>query len=81
VLARWPKTLRLEIGRLGAVLFCHATPHSETEVFTRLTPADRLAPLLNDGRAAFVLLDNLHLLGARGKKFGLQQRRPIGGEA
>ena len=47
LLARWPKTLRLEIEGLGAVLFCHATPRSETEIFTRLTPAEHLAPLLD----------------------------------
>src|SRR5262245_25754327 len=32
---RWPKTLRLEVDGLGAVLFCHSTPRSETEIFTR----------------------------------------------
>lgn len=33
--ASWPKTLRLEIRRLGKVLFCHSAPRSETEIFTR----------------------------------------------
>src|SRR5207253_6777459 len=37
VLARWPKTLKLEIDGLGQVVFCHSTPRNETEVFTRLT--------------------------------------------
>src|SRR5438046_4206062 len=41
VLAHWPKTLQLEIDGLGQVLFCHSTPRSETEVFTRLTSEDR----------------------------------------
>ena len=41
VMAHWPTTLRMEIGGLGGVLFCHSTPRSETEVFTRLTPAPR----------------------------------------
>lgn len=35
-------TLRAEIAGLGEVLFCHATPQSDTEIFTRLTPEDRL---------------------------------------
>lgn len=42
LLASWPKTRRVRIRDLGAVLFCHATPRSETEVFTRLTSEDRL---------------------------------------
>ncbi len=45
LLASWPMTLRVEIPGLGDVLFCHATPRSDTEVFTRLTPADRLSPV------------------------------------
>jgi predicted phosphodiesterase len=45
LLAGWPMTLRLEVGGVGAVLFCHATPRSDTEVFTRLTPEDRLVPV------------------------------------
>src|SRR4051794_40703521 len=27
-ISTWPKTLRLEIGGLGEVLFCHATPRN-----------------------------------------------------
>jgi predicted phosphodiesterase len=38
LLASWSKTLRVEIPGLGAVLFCHATPRNDTEIFTRLTP-------------------------------------------
>jgi predicted phosphodiesterase len=61
VLARWPKTLRLEIDRLGAVLFCHATPRSETELFTRLTPAERLAPLLEELGVSVVVCGHTHM--------------------
>jgi hypothetical protein len=43
ILASWPLTCRATIDGLGAVLFCHATPRNDTEIFTRQTP-DR--PLL-----------------------------------
>src|SRR5207237_10348619 len=33
-LGSWPKTLRLAVRGLGDVLFCHATPRSDTEIFT-----------------------------------------------
>src|SRR3954468_8826472 len=33
-IASWPQTLRIEIPPLGEVLFCHATPRSDTEIFT-----------------------------------------------
>jgi len=61
LLARWPKTLRLEIEGLGAVLFCHATPRSETEIFTRLTPAERLAPLLDPLGVSVVVCGHTHM--------------------
>jgi len=37
LLAGWPQTLSIQIGGLGEALFCHATPRSDTEIFTRLT--------------------------------------------
>jgi predicted phosphodiesterase len=61
VLARWPKTLRLEIGGLGEVLFCHSTPRSETELFTRLTPEDRLVPLFEGLRVSVVVCGHTHM--------------------
>jgi predicted phosphodiesterase len=61
VLARWPTTLRLEIGELGTVLFCHATPRSETEIFTHLTPAERLAPLLDGLGVSVVVCGHTHM--------------------
>jgi diadenosine tetraphosphatase ApaH/serine/threonine PP2A family protein phosphatase len=60
-LARWPKTVRLKIGALGTVLFCHATPRSEIEVFTRLTPAERLAPLLDGLGVSVVVCGHTHM--------------------
>src|ERR1700722_3561604 len=41
-LAGWPKTLTLGIPGVGEVLFCHATPRDENEIFTRLTPEEHL---------------------------------------
>jgi predicted phosphodiesterase len=61
VLANWPKTLRLEIGGLGEVLFCHGTPRSETEIFTCLTPEDRLLPLFEDLQVSLVVCGHTHM--------------------
>jgi predicted phosphodiesterase len=61
VLARWPKTLQLEIDGLGQVLFCHSTPRSETEVFTRLTAEDRLLPLFEPLQVAVVVCGHTHM--------------------
>jgi len=61
LLAGWPKTLTVEIGGLGEVLFCHATPRSDTEMFTRLTPEDRLLPLFDGLNAPAVVCGHTHM--------------------
>ncbi len=61
VLASWPKTFRLEIDGLGAVLFCHGTPRSETEIFTRLTAEDMLIPVLDGLGVSVVVCGHTHM--------------------
>jgi predicted phosphodiesterase len=60
-LLRWPRTLRLDIDGLGAVLFCHGTPRSEDEIFTRLTAEERLRPLFDPLGAAVVVCGHTHI--------------------
>jgi putative phosphoesterase len=61
VLASWPATLRIEIHGLGEVLFCHATPRNDTEIFTRLTPDDRLLPIFEGLDVALVVCGHTHM--------------------
>jgi predicted phosphodiesterase len=42
-LAGLPLTASLEVDGLGPTLFCHATPRTDEEIVTRLTPDDELA--------------------------------------
>jgi predicted phosphodiesterase len=61
LLATWPKTIRINIRELGKVLFCHATPRSDTELFTRLTPEDRLAAAFERVGASVVVCGHTHM--------------------
>lgn len=61
LLANWPKTLRVRIPGLGEVLFCHATPRSDTDVFTRLTPEDRLLPVFEGLDVPVVVCGHTHM--------------------
>jgi predicted phosphodiesterase len=61
LLAGWPGTLRVPIGGLGEVLFCHATPRNDTEIFTRLTPEDRLLPVFQGLDAPVVVCGHTHM--------------------
>lgn len=44
-IAAWPLTVHLDATDLGDVLFCHATPRNDTEIFTRLSPDERVATM------------------------------------
>ncbi len=61
LLAGWPATLRIEVQGLGEVLFCHATPRNDTEIFTRLTPEDRLLPVFEGLGAPVVVCGHTHM--------------------
>ena len=51
-ISSWPATLRLTIDGLGDVLFCHATPRNDVEIFTRLTAEEIVIPMLADAARA-----------------------------
>src|SRR5262245_62001521 len=59
--AAWPRSVRLDIPGLGGVLFCHATPRSETEIFTQLTADALLEPIFADAGASFVVCGHTHM--------------------
>jgi predicted phosphodiesterase len=61
MLASWTKILHLQIDGLGDVLFCHGTPRSETEIFTRLTSEDRLLPLFEGLNAEIIICGHTHM--------------------
>ena len=60
-LRTWRLTTQLEIAVIGPVLFCHATPRSDTELFTRLTPEERLLPLFQELNVAVVVCGHTHM--------------------
>lgn len=60
-LAAWPKTIRADISGLGSVLFCHATPRNEDDIFTRLTPDERLLPIFEGLDVPLVVCGHTHM--------------------
>jgi predicted phosphodiesterase len=61
VLATWPATIRVPVEGLGEVLFCHGTPRSETEIFTRRTAEERLVPLFDGLGLPVVVCGHTHM--------------------
>jgi predicted phosphodiesterase len=61
LIASWPPTLSLNIEGLSDVLFCHATPRNDTDIFTRLTAEDRLVPIFSAVAEKTVVCGHTHL--------------------
>jgi predicted phosphodiesterase len=57
----WPPTSRVEVRGIGEVVFCHATPENDRDVFTRLTPEERLLPVFKGIGAALVVCGHTHM--------------------
>jgi len=57
----WSSTVELEIEGLGQVLFCHATPNSDIEIFTRLTPEEKLAPIFDELAVSLMVCGHTHM--------------------
>jgi putative phosphoesterase len=56
-----PLTLELDVDGLGRVLFCHATPRSDEEIFTRLTPDEEVDQILTGVEADVVVCGHTHV--------------------
>ena len=60
-LSSWPLTHTMDISGLGRVLFCHATPRNDTDIFTRSTPDVPLIPLFESVSESFVACGHTHM--------------------
>ena len=57
----WPMTLRLMIEGVGDTLFVHATPRNDTELFTRLSPDDRIRTLFSGVQSDLAVCGHTHM--------------------
>jgi putative phosphoesterase len=57
----WPATLRLEVAGVGRVLFCHATPQNDVDIFTRLTAESQLLPRFDGLDVDTVVCGHTHM--------------------
>ena len=61
LIASWPRTLSIEVEEIGPVLFCHATPRDENEIFTRITPEEHLLPIFESLGESLVVCGHTHM--------------------
>jgi diadenosine tetraphosphatase ApaH/serine/threonine PP2A family protein phosphatase len=61
MIGNWPLTVELDVDGLGRVLFCHATPVSDTAIVTRITPAEDVLRAFGSIGAATVVCGHTHV--------------------
>lgn len=60
-LSSWPLTITLEQIQYGPILFCHATPRNDTEIFTKLTPENRVQVAFDSTKEPLVVCGHTHM--------------------
>jgi putative phosphoesterase len=56
-----PLTESIQVDGLGEVLFCHATPRNDEEIFTRISPDERWRAALEGVEADVVVCGHTHI--------------------
>ncbi len=56
-----PESQVVGVDGLGTVLFCHATPRSDEELLTQISPDERWAEALTDADATTVVVGHTHV--------------------
>ena len=61
VVAAWPTSFVLNVEQLGPVLCCHASPRSDEDILTSITPEDEAAAMFVGTRERVVLGGHTHV--------------------
>jgi putative phosphoesterase len=57
----WPLTERTHVDGIGDVVFCHATPRNDVEIFVSTTAEEKLLPIFDPLHAAVVVCGHTHM--------------------
>jgi putative phosphoesterase len=60
-IAAWPLTVSVPVDGLGDVLFCHATPRSDDELLTAITPAAEVEPVFAGVSEHVIVCGHVHV--------------------
>jgi putative phosphoesterase len=60
-LKAFPQTQTLDIESLGAVCFCHGSPHSDEDIVTAVSDVERVAPMLEGVEERTVVSGHTHV--------------------
>jgi putative phosphoesterase len=61
VIDAWPLTHRMAIDGIGTVMFCHATPANDVDIFTERTAEAKLRPLFDPLAVELLVCGHTHM--------------------
>lgn len=61
LLASWPFARHHDVPGIGSVMFCHATPRNESELFLETTAEEEIRPLFDGLGVALVVCGHTHM--------------------
>jgi putative phosphoesterase len=61
LMAELPEQAVFSVDGLGEVLFCHGSPRSDEEIFTAVSPEERLRPMLAGVKQRVVVCGHTHM--------------------
>lgn len=61
ILAALPEQLTFDIDGLGETLFCHATPRNDVEIFTEISPDERVQTMMAGIKQNLVVCGHTHM--------------------
>jgi len=60
-IGQWPLTVAMIVPGIGTVIFCHATPRNDHDIFTSETAVDKLLPIFEPLSADLVVCGHTHM--------------------
>ncbi len=60
-ISAWPATITVDVPDVGRILFCHATPTDDNEIFTEVTPDEALISRFGSVDADIVVCGHTHM--------------------
>jgi len=61
IIDAWPLITRITVDGIGDVVFCHATPRNDTEVFLSTTDSSKLTPIFDPLDASVLVCGHTHM--------------------
>ncbi len=61
IMSKWPPSVTIYLESIGNVLFCHATPRNENEIFSKLTDEQKLKPIFEPLDVDYVVCGHTHM--------------------